>query len=105
MGTFNTRTLSAKWRRHELVCYCIAKDIEVLAIQEHRIHFKSDDPIRRECFGNEWYFIYSAADAKGVGGVGFLVSARVYKFMNSVKSIYPRILQLNDGYLPTNITV
>ena len=100
IGTFNTRTLTAKWRRNELVCYCIHKEIEVLAIQEHRIYFVSDDPIRREQFGNGWYFIYSTADSKGGGGVGFLISARVYKFVSSVKSVSPRVMQVNirDGY-------
>ena len=67
----------------------------MLAIQEHRIVFKSDDPIRKEVFGNGWVFIYTTADEKGGGGVGFLVSARVYKFVTSIKSISPRILQLN----------
>ena len=95
IGTLNTRTLIAKWRRHELICYCVRKGIEILAIQEHRIFFESDDPIRKEFFGNGWVFIYTSADEKGGGGVGFLVSARVYKFIINVKSISPRILQLN----------
>ena len=95
IGTYNTRTLKAKWRRHELICYCESKGIEVLAIQEHRIIFKSDDPIRKEKYGNNWVFIYTTADEKGGGGVGFLVSARVYKFVTSIRTISPRILQLN----------
>ena len=95
VGTFNSRTLTAKWRRMELVSYCIQKEIEILAIQEHRIHFNSADPIRRERFGNGWFFVYTSADDKGGGGVGFLISARVYKFINSVKSVSPRILQIN----------
>ena len=83
----------------ELVSFCINKGIEILAIQEHRILFKSDDPIRRERFGNGWYFIHTSADDKGGGGVGFLVSARIYNFLNSVKSVNSRILQINvrDG--------
>ena len=59
-----------------LVSYCIDKGIEILAIQEHRILLKSDDPIRMEQFGNGWYFLYTSADDKGGGDVGFLVSAR-----------------------------
>ena len=94
IGTYNARTLTAKWRRHELVCYSVKNGIEVFAIQEHRIVFKSDDPIRKEHYGNQWVFLYTTADEKGGGGVGFLVSARVYKFVTSVKSISPRILQL-----------
>jgi hypothetical protein len=95
IGTYNTRTLSAKWRRHELISYCVRKGVEILAIQEHRIVFKSDDPIRKEHYGNGWVFIYTTADEKGVGGVGFLISARVYKFITSIKSISSRILQVN----------
>ena len=95
IGTYNTRTLKTKWRRHELICYCVSRGIEVLAIQEHRIVFKSDDPIRKEKYGNDWVFIHTTADEKGGGGVGFLVSARVYKFVSSIRSISPRILQLN----------
>ena len=53
IGTYNTRSLKAKWRRHELVCYCVDRKIEVLAIQEHRIIFKSDDPIKKEKYGND----------------------------------------------------
>ena len=49
----------------------------------------------RERFGNGWYFVYTSADEKGGGGVGFLISARVYKFVCSVKSVSPRILQIN----------
>ena len=95
IGTYNSRTLTAKWRRHELVSYCVRKGIEVLAIQEHRIVFVSEDPINKEIYGNDWVFLYTSADAKGVGGIGFLVSSRVYKFVSSIKSISPRILQLN----------
>ena len=39
IGTFNSKSLKAKWKRHELVCYCVSRSIEVLAIQEHRILF------------------------------------------------------------------
>ena len=67
----------------------------MLAIQEHRIVFKSDDPVRKESYGDGWMFIYTTADEKGGGGVGFLISGRVYKFVTSIKSISPRILQLN----------
>ena len=95
IGTYNTRTLTAKWRRHELVSHCVRKGIEVLAIQEHRIVFVSEDPIKKEVYGNDWVFLYTSADAKGVGGIGFLVSSRVYKFVNSIKSISSRVLQLN----------
>jgi hypothetical protein len=95
IGTYNSRTLKAKWRRHELVCYCVREGIEILAIQEHRILFKSDDPIRKEHYGNDWVFLYTTADDKGGGGVGFLISSRVYKFISSVKSVSSRILQLN----------
>ena len=56
--------------------------------------------MRREQFGNGWYFIYSSADSKGGGGVGFVISARVCKFISSVKSVCPRVMQVNirDGY-------
>ena len=60
-----------------MVCYCLMKGIEGFAIQEHRICSKPDDPLRREQFGDSCYFIYSSADTRGVGGVGFLISGRV----------------------------
>ena len=95
IGTYNARTLTAKWRRHELVYFCIERNCEFLAVQEHRIVFKSEDPIKREVFGNGWIFIYTSADEKGGGGVGFFISARVYKFVTTIKSLCPRILQVN----------
>ena len=94
IGTYNSRTLIAKWRRYELLCYCVRTNLELLAIQEHRIYFKSDDPIRKEYYGNNWVFIYTSADEKGGGGVGFFISARVHKFVTTIKSVSPRILQL-----------
>ena len=79
VGTYNCRTLKAKWRRHELVCYCTNKNIEVLAIQEHRIIFQSEDPIRKEKYENDWYFIYTSADEHGGGG------GRVFNFISNIQ--------------------
>ena len=98
IGTYNSRTLTAKWSRHKFVSYCVRKGIKVLAIQEHRIVFVSKDPINKEVYGNDWVFLYTWADAKGVGGIGFLAPSRVYKFVSSIKFISPRILQLDIRY-------
>ena len=61
-----------------MVCYCVRKGIEVLAIQEHRIVVVSEDPINKEVYRNDWVFLYTSADAKGIGVIGFLVSSRIY---------------------------
>ena len=47
IGTYYTRTITGKWRRHKLISHCVRKGIEVLAIKEHRLVFVSEDPIKK----------------------------------------------------------
>ena len=39
-----------------MVSHCVRNGIEELAIQEHRIVFMSEDPIKKEVYGNDWFF-------------------------------------------------
>ena len=64
-----------------------------MAIQEHRIFFDDDDPIRIQKIGT-WYFYHSSATAQGFGGIGFLVSPQAFSTVDFIKSISPRILHI-----------
>ena len=99
IATFNCRTLTAIWRRYELVNYCIINHIMILAVQEHRIHFEptSGDFFRREHLGNGWWFIYSSASPTAVGGVGFLFSPAAFKDLCGLQFISPRIVSVKLG--------
>jgi hypothetical protein len=89
-GTFNVKSLAEKWRRSELLFYCISKGLVVLAIQEHHIFFEDTNPIRKEQLGRGWMFIYTSAtkDSSGanIGGVGFFVSPQAYCSIDFIKS-------------------
>ena len=80
--SFNARSLTSHWRQNELVSYCFEKQIGILAIQQHRIHFPTnpgDDPVVYKCLGKGWWFIYTSATVKGHGGIGFIVSPKFYR--------------------------
>ena len=99
LASFNCRTLTAQWRRYELVNYCIIHRIMILSIQEHRIFFEPSggDPFRREQFGAGWWFIYASASSAGVGGMGFFISPKAYKELCGVKFISSRIISVKLG--------
>ena len=82
--------MAEKWRRSELLFYCISKGLVVLAIQEHHIFFEDTNPIRKEQLGRGWMFIYTSAtkDSSGanIGGVGFFVSPQAYCSIDFIKS-------------------
>ena len=82
--------------------YCILRNIQVLAIQEHRLVIKDTDEqfIRlRLSFG--WWFIYSSATLTSnnvpVGGVGFFLSPTANKNICSINKVSDRILLIRFG--------
>ena len=92
------------WRRHELAAYTVESNVDILAIQEHRIHFEDGDPVRRFELGKGWLLLTASASPTGVGGVGFIVSPRVRHAIDSYNMISPRILRLqlsSGGQLKT----
>ena len=99
LASFNCRTLTAQWRRYELVNYCIIHRIMILSIQEHRIFFEPSggDLFRREQLGAGWWFIYTSASSAGVGGVGFFISPKAYKELCGVDFISSRIISVKLG--------
>ena len=74
--------------------FCSTKHIEILAIQEHRIHYKEEVNYCIQKLGS-WYFIYSSADEHAIGGVGFLVSSRVFTLIEAINLISLRILSIS----------
>ena len=86
LGSFNCRTLLPVWRRHELAAYTVENNVNILAIQEHRIHFEDGDPVRRFELGKGWMLLAASASATGVGGVGFIVSPRVRQAIDSCRA-------------------
>ena len=99
LASFNCRTLTAQWRRYELVNYCIVHRIMVLSLQEHRIFFKPSggDPFRREQLGGGWWFIYASATPAGVGGVGFSISPKAFKELCGLQFFSSRIISVKLG--------
>jgi ribonuclease HI len=97
IATFNTRTLNTQWKKQEMCAICEAKNISVLMIQEHRIFFdtaNNDDPIRKMHIGKGWYFYYTTATPKGIGGIGIILSPFAVSALDSITSISDRILHL-----------
>ena len=94
LGSFNCRTLLPVWRRYELAAYTVENKVDILAIQEHRIHFEEDgDPVRRSELGKGWMLLAALASATGVGGVSFIVSPRVRQAIDSYNMVLPRLLR------------
>ena len=95
VGTFNTRTLSANWKKSELVALCCEKQISVLAIQEHRIYFPPcEEKIQQMNLGKGWTFYYSSASKDAVGGIGFILSPIASQLLDSITFISNRIMLL-----------
>ena len=61
LGSFNCRTLLPVWRRHELAAYTVESNADILAIQEHCIHFEDEDPVRRFELGKGWLLLAASA--------------------------------------------
>ena len=104
LGSFNCHTLLPVWRRHELAAYTVEYKVDILAIQEHCIHFEDGDPVRRFELGKEWILLAASVSAAGVGGVGFIVSPRVRHAIDRDSMVSPRILRLqlsSGGQLKT----
>jgi hypothetical protein len=76
LAFFNCHTLTAQWRRYELVNYSIVHQIMVLSLQDHHIFFEQSrgDSFRREELGGGWWFIYASASPTSVDGVGFFIT-------------------------------
>ena len=102
MGSFNCHTL-LPWRRHELAAYVIKDKVDILDIQEHRIHFEEDgDPVRCFALWKGWMLLAASASPTGVARVGFIVSSRVGQAIYSYNMVSPRVLYLqlsSDGQL------
>ena len=104
LGSFNCRTLLPVWQRSELAAYALANNVDILAIQEHRIHFDTGDPVRHPELGKGWLLLAASASAAGMGGVGFIVSPKVRHAIDSYNMVSPRILRLqlsSGGQLKT----
>lgn len=71
LATFNVRTIRHENRRLELVKLASDLQIDVLAVQEHRLRDVSTVPQQQP---NGYSFLASDADENGNGGIGFLIS-------------------------------
>ena len=99
IGTFNVRTLKADWRIFELIRFCIEYSVDILAIQEHKYIFdrSTEGNVKKRDLGKGWQFYYSSADINDIGGpiggVGFIISPKAAKSIDSIISISSRILK------------
>ena len=91
VSTYNVRTLFQHGKTHQLFMSCTDAGIDIDGIQEHRLittnpteELWSDD--------KNWMFVYSTSSDQRQGGVGILMSRQMYKCLQSVKSIFNRII-------------
>jgi len=94
ISTFNTRTLNPSARLNELVLSAMNQQIDIIAIQEHRI-FHPDVDLKFDKI--EGYHLITASCSKNssnssVGGVGLLLSNRAMENLLNIERISPRVL-------------
>ena len=93
ISTFNVRTLRDT-QIHELVASADTHRNNIICVQEHR-YVHEDIPIKEHDVGKGWKLITSSAWKNSVnasiGGTAMLLSPGVYRAMNSIESISPRI--------------
>lgn len=91
VSTYNVRTLYQQGKAHQLFMGCAATGIDIIGIQEHRLI--TNNPTE-ELWSDDrnWVLIYSSATDQRQGGVGILMSKHIYKCVQSVNSINPRII-------------
>ena len=95
-STFNARTLVPVGRIEELMHCCKQYSTEILAIQEHHFYHR-DEPLKTTMFGSHQLITSSCTKNSvnaSVGGVGFLLSAKVKDSLINAESISPRIMVL-----------
>ena len=103
IGSFNVRSKLisfTSFRLYELVLFCIKSKLDILAIQEHRNYFSTsnnEDKIRRKQISKGWWFIYSSASEKSIGGVGFIISKKAFENLSEITYISDRILKISLG--------
>ena len=107
ISTFNTRTLNPSSRLSELVRSAKDKNIDIIAIQEHRF-FHPDKNI--EYHKIEDYHLITASSWKNsvnasVGGVGFLFSPAAMENVLHIEKISPRIIVADFKGNPTTTVI
>ena len=115
ISSLNARTLR-NFQLNELVASADKLLNDAVCVQEH--HFIHEDTqIKEHDAGKQWKLLTSSAWKNNmdssIGGVAILLSPHPYKFLNSIKSITPRILVANFNgnpqttviccYSPTNV--
>jgi len=71
-STYNVRTLFQTGKFHQLHTGCQKVGIDFLAIQEHRLIIEGEYEIEQRWSSDRNYlFVFSSADKKRNGGVGF----------------------------------
>lgn len=112
ISTYNTRTLLKAGNLSQIIYGCTKYNIDICTIQEHR--FQTDNTYELFLMNNKSYmFIYSSAFPNGCGGVGMLISNKLYNHINKVQKISDRILTVTlnttpriniiSVYAPTNM--
>ena len=113
ISSLNTRTLSQKSKREELVHKIKDSQIDILGIQKHRI--VHEEPFRYEESQGTLLITHSAwrnEIGASNGGVGFIINTKANKSFLNVKAFGNRILVANfsgnpattviNAYSPTN---
>lgn len=96
ISSYNIRTLGRHGRLDELLECTKTQNIDILAIQEHRLYHPKD--VLKYHQAGSFQFITSSAtknsNNSSVGGVGFLLSSKATNNLLDIETISPRIMVL-----------
>ena len=95
MSTFNVRTIRNSSNIGELIAAAEKYQIDIIGIQEHRIHH-ADTDIKFHQLTNSWQLITTSATQNTigatVGGVAILLSPYAGRSLINVETISPRLM-------------
>ena len=96
VGTLNTRTLKDPWRLEEACHLARKREIDILCVQEHRIHVSGAPPLQphTQLLEGDWVFCFASAEVSGHGGVGVLLSPKIKHLLTDPEVTSKRILHL-----------
>ncbi|CAM4681115.1 unnamed protein product [Leuciscus chuanchicus] len=103
-------TFEQSERFHQLIYGCEDKNIDIVAVQEHRLPASDNINTYTETYNNkEWRFDYCSAtktsQGNHVGGIGLLTNSEAAKTMTSTTKVSDRIMKANFAGNPTTTVI
>ncbi|CAM4364063.1 unnamed protein product [Leuciscus chuanchicus] len=103
-------TFEQSERFHQLIYGCEDKNIDIVAVQEHRLPASDNINTYTETYNNkEWRSDYCSAtktsQGNHVGGIGLLTNSEAAKTMTSTTKVSDRIMKANFAGNPTTTVI